>query len=235
MSGRHLDSGLGGQGGQRLHSHEVATQTELRLGQAEREAHKLREIDSRHRHRPPLAGQLVVISVKVELAERADRRDDIRSSSERLLEQNVGEAESGVRQRSGQAPAAALGLQGVGDHLGSQRGEQPVHCGRVPCVIEGSVRAHDLAPIVGRNLQTGERPHHLLPDHVKTDVVDQNIERMANRNFAAVLKPRRLECMLHRRADLGRILEIVLRLVEHEVACAAGRHEVMNARLLGKC
>jgi hypothetical protein len=45
-------------------------------------------------------------------------------------------------------------------------------------VVERRVGPHDLAAVVGRDLQSFERADDLLFDGIEADVIDEHVERM---------------------------------------------------------
>ena len=101
-------------------------------------------------------------------------------------------------------------------------------------VVERRIRADKLAAVVGGDLQSLERLAHLLLDGFQADVVDQHIQRMAHGGVAAVAQPDRPERavngLLHRRV----IVEIMLGLVQDQVAGGARGHDGTVALLFGQ-
>ncbi|MCZ7639499.1 MAG: hypothetical protein M5U12_27705 [Verrucomicrobia bacterium] len=110
--------------------------------------------------------------------------------------------------------------------------EQPVHGGGVGLVVEGGVRTDDLAAVIRGDLQALERPGDLLFDGLEPDVVDQDVQRMADGGVAFAAEPDRLEGVRDGLAHGRVLLEVVLGLVEDEVAGAARREDLLEAALL---
>ena len=194
----------------------------------------MREVDRRHEDVPVLRFHLGVVTVEVELAQRTNRGDAVGSPLLGFVEQNIDEADPRFRQRPGQAAATAFGLQGIVDNRGSQGFHELVHGRRVVLIVEGRVGTDDLAAVVRGDLQALERLPHFLSDGLQADVVDQDIQRVPDRGISAVMKSDGVERLVHGRLHLRIIMEVVLGLVQDQVAGRAGSHDLVEAALFGQ-
>src|SRR5512136_582601 len=103
----------------RRERNEKAPHAEVRLGEAECPPHELRQEHNRDPDGlPERAADLLLVTFQVELAERADGDDRVDPAPDRLLQENLAQAEAYIADGAGQRAPAAAGLQRPPHRLG---------------------------------------------------------------------------------------------------------------------
>ena len=160
------------------------------------------------------------------MAERTDRSHHLGVAPARFLQENVDKGKADFRQSPFLASPAATSLQRVVDDFCAHRPQQLVHGNGVVHLIEGRVRAHDLAAVIGSDFEARQRLLDARFNLLNSDVIDQDVEGMPHLDGAGVSQPRRLETVFQRLGNLRVFFDVVLCLVENQITSTARRHQV---------